>query len=82
MKQCKTCQIIAEAKEIAEITKKCDRKNGKQGFVEVVKMKMVQEVYKKGQGRLRGSITHGSRKMNFCPECGRKLKSEEIKWEW
>lgn len=76
MKQCKTCKIIADEKTYAQMYHTKER-----NFIGVVKVKITKETYKKGEKHCRGTITHGSRVLNYCPECGRKLEREETKFD-
>lgn len=69
---CSTCELIKDIREY-------DAKRKEEPFAEVaLKIKIVTEIWK--NGHFSGQTTHESKPMNYCPECGRKIKESEKGW--
>ena len=70
------CYICGLIKDIREY----DIKRKEEPFATVeLKIKVVTEIWK--NGHFSGQATYKSKPMNYCPECGRKIKRSEKRWK-
>lgn len=76
MRKCKMCYLIEVEKEARRFKESKSRQ-----FTSVLKVKLVSETWDK-MNRLRGTLTHSSCSINFCPQCGREINKSEIVHHW
>lgn len=70
---CKTCGLIRGIREY-------DTKRKEEPFATVIlKARITTEIYKNRY--FNGQATYKTGPVNFCPECGRKLKKSETRWK-
>ena len=71
--ECSTCLLIEDIREY-------DTKRREEPFATVsLKIKAVTEIWK--NGHFSGQATYKSKPINYCPECGRKIKRSEKRWK-
>lgn len=81
MRKCKMCALIKEENEERKHREQHSEKESVRSFTSVLKVKLVRETWDKAN-RLRGTLTHSSCEMNFCPQCGRKIEKKETTYHW
>lgn len=75
VQKCKTCKLIEEMGEIQKFSKEW---HGKRPYVTTLKIILATVAYK--ENKRCGRSLYGTRPLNYCPECGKKIERKQTVW--